>query len=152
MFVLVSLLEQDRQIGGPVLAPTALRREIVEGLNSGEHIMLIDLADSRFDDMRHLMLQMLDRLATPAERIISVNADDDMAIKPSATRRRVSEITPREREVLSLAAEGHGYESIGESLQISVNTVRYHMRRLNMKLKVSNRVAAIYRARELGIV
>ncbi len=152
MFVLVSLLEQNRQIGGPVRPPTALRREIVDGLNSAEHIMLIDLADRRFDDMRHLMFQMLDRLATPADHIVQGQATDGTDIQPTVTRGRATEITPRERQVLNLSAEGHSYESIGDALQISVNTVRYHMKRLHMKLKVSNRVAAIHRARELGIV
>jgi DNA-binding NarL/FixJ family response regulator len=54
-------------------------------------------------------------------------------------------LTPREREVLQLVAEGHTNTSIAEVLSISVKTVEKH--RANMMLKLGvNEVAGLIRA------
>ncbi len=112
--------------------------------------MLIDLADQRFAAMRILVQQMLDDGEPSASGTKSAKPGEPKAelTDPKLT----SPLTPRECEVLSLSAEGHSYESIANALRISINTVRYHMRRLNMKLDVHNRVAAIHKARTLGMV
>lgn len=61
-----------------------------------------------------------------------------------------SELTPREREVLDLMAQGISNTQIAERLFISPKTVRNHVSRIFSKLRVSRRAEAIVQAREAG--
>ena len=60
-------------------------------------------------------------------------------------------LTSREREVLSLFAEGLGTEATAARLEISRVTVRNHSQRILAKLGVHSRLAAVARGRQLGI-
>jgi DNA-binding NarL/FixJ family response regulator len=60
------------------------------------------------------------------------------------------ELTPRELEVLRLVAEGKTNAEIGQSLFVSVGTVKVHVERIINKLGVSDRTQAAVRAVELG--
>lgn len=64
----------------------------------------------------------------------------------------VAELTPQERRLLALLAEGHGYQSAGEALGISVNTVRKHIRNLYEKLEVHTRSEAVGKAMRRGLI
>jgi DNA-binding NarL/FixJ family response regulator len=63
---------------------------------------------------------------------------------------RVSQLSPREREVMHLMAEGRTAELVGEELGVSVETVRTHVRNAIRKLQARNRVHAIALALERG--
>lgn len=52
-------------------------------------------------------------------------------------------LTPREREVLSLAAKGMAAKQIARALEISPKTVEQHKTRLYRKLGVPNQAAAV---------
>lgn len=52
-------------------------------------------------------------------------------------------LTEREKEILSLAATGKVYKEIAESLEITHETVKKHMKNIYHKLHVQNRVEAI---------
>ena len=56
--------------------------------------------------------------------------------------RKVARLTPREREVLWLLAEGSGNEAIGNALHISPQTARTHIQRVIKKLGVHSRLEA----------
>ena len=61
---------------------------------------------------------------------------------------RGNELTRREEEVLGLVAKGAKNREIAASLQISDNTVKYHLRNIMEKLQVRNRAQmAVYAAR-----
>jgi len=64
----------------------------------------------------------------------------------------VAPLTPREREVLSLLAEGLGVAGISKRLYISESTTKTHMAKLYAKLGVSNRAQALMKAIRLGLV
>jgi DNA-binding CsgD family transcriptional regulator len=61
-------------------------------------------------------------------------------------------LTPREVEVLALAAEGAGILELGEELTLSPNTVRSHLKHIYAKLGVHNRTGAVTRAIRLGLI
>ena len=60
-------------------------------------------------------------------------------------------LTPREKEVLKLMAEGLPSRSIAAELGISYTTVRTHIRSLGGKLGVHSKLEAIVKAREMGL-
>ncbi len=64
----------------------------------------------------------------------------------------VEPLTPREREVLSLIAEGQTNGEIAERLCLTVNTVKVHIKNIYGKLLVKNRTQAIHRAQELCLL
>jgi LuxR family maltose regulon positive regulatory protein len=69
-----------------------------------------------------------------------------------ATDRPVERLTTKELEVLERLAALLTTEEIAESMFVSVNTVRTHVRSILRKLAASRRNEAIRRARELGIL
>ena len=60
-------------------------------------------------------------------------------------------LTEREREVLELVAAGKGNATIAHELMISLKTVRNHVSNIFTKLQVSDRSAAIVKARQSGL-
>ncbi|MGH7765287.1 MAG: response regulator [Candidatus Dormibacteraceae bacterium] len=65
---------------------------------------------------------------------------------------QLEKLTPREKEVLRLMAEGTASRDIADKLGISYTTVRTHIRSLGSKLGVHSKLEAIVRARELALV
>jgi two-component system, NarL family, nitrate/nitrite response regulator NarL len=61
-------------------------------------------------------------------------------------------LTPREREILELLAEGLTMQQIGRRLTISPRTVETHVAKLYRKLEVRSRVQAIAKAASLGLL
>jgi DNA-binding NarL/FixJ family response regulator len=60
-------------------------------------------------------------------------------------------LTEREREVLEMIAAGKGNATIAHQLMISLKTVRNHVSNIFTKLQVSDRSAAIVKARKAGL-
>lgn len=61
-------------------------------------------------------------------------------------------LTHREVQVLSLILEGRSSKEVATFLYLSKRTVDFHLARIYEKLNVTNRVQAIRRASELGLV
>jgi DNA-binding NarL/FixJ family response regulator len=64
----------------------------------------------------------------------------------------LQQITPREREVLALAARGMSNVGIGQRLYISEATVKFHVGNVMRKLGVTRRAEAVYAASKIGII
>jgi DNA-binding NarL/FixJ family response regulator len=62
-----------------------------------------------------------------------------------------AELSEREREVLTLIAQGLTNAAIAERLVLSPKTVRNYISEILSKLQVANRVQAILRAKEAGL-
>lgn len=62
------------------------------------------------------------------------------------------EITPREREILSLITRGNANKEIAANLGISEDTVKQHVSRILVKLKVNDRAQATAEAIRRGLV
>jgi DNA-binding NarL/FixJ family response regulator len=65
---------------------------------------------------------------------------------------QLESLTPREKEVLRLMAEGKSSRDIGARLGISYTTVRTHIRSLGSKLGVHSKLEAVVKARELALI
>lgn len=61
-------------------------------------------------------------------------------------------LTPREQAVLAMLPSQWSLGEIASDLNLSVNTVKTHVRSVYTKLGVSNRRAAVVAARELGLI
>jgi DNA-binding NarL/FixJ family response regulator len=72
------------------------------------------------------------------------------ALLPPRPEVRASTMSPREKEVVQLMAEGLTAEAVGDRLGVSVETVRTHVRNVVRKLGARNRVHAIVMALERG--
>lgn len=70
---------------------------------------------------------------------------------PSDSPRLFPELTDREREILTLIAEGYTNPAIAERLVLSPKTVRNHVSSIFSKLNVAGRSEAIILAREGGL-
>jgi DNA-binding NarL/FixJ family response regulator len=55
----------------------------------------------------------------------------------------VTNLTRRENEVLELLSRGFGNKEIAQSLSISGDTVRYHLKQIYEKLHVRSRTEAV---------
>jgi DNA-binding CsgD family transcriptional regulator len=77
--------------------------------------------------------------------------DELEALADGAGDERVS-LTPRETEVLTLAAYGRNGPEIAEELVLSPATVKTHFSNIHGKLAVPNRTAAVVRALKLGLI
>ncbi len=62
------------------------------------------------------------------------------------------EITPREREILILVTQGNANKEIAATLGIGEDTVKQHVSRILMKLKVNDRAQATAEAIRRGLV
>ena len=74
---------------------------------------------------------------------------DRILLSPRATA-QVPALSPREREILHLMAEGLTAEAVANELNVSVETVRTHVRNAIRKLQARNRVNAIALALQRG--
>lgn len=102
------------------------------------------------------------RAATEVVEAIREVARGNVLITPRTiaillSRRRAIEaqldrLTPREKEVLRLMAEGLPSRAVAAQLGISYTTVRTHIRGLGSKLGVHSKLEAIVKARELGLL
>nr|WP_202524303.1 response regulator transcription factor [Kitasatospora sp. SID7827] len=100
---------------------------------------------------------------------LRVVAAGDALLAPAVTRRLIGEfagrheppprlarelagLTPREREVLRLVARGLPNPAVADHLELSVATVKTHVRRLLAKLHAHDRAQLVVIAYETGLV
>ena len=84
--------------------------------------------------------------------LITPRTISTLLAKRRAIETQLERLTPREKEVLRLIAEGLSSRSIAAELGISYTTVRTHIRSLGSKLGVHSKLEAIVKARELGLI
>jgi len=75
-----------------------------------------------------------------ASRVISLFRD----IRPP--ERAGYDLTPHESRLLKLVVDGHNYTTAAEELNVSYNTVKFHMRHIYEKLQVHSKSEAVAKA------
>ena len=61
-------------------------------------------------------------------------------------------LTQQETEILKLLVEGHHYKTAAAELEITSNTVAFHLRNIYRKLQVHSKSEAVAKALRLGLV
>jgi DNA-binding NarL/FixJ family response regulator len=64
----------------------------------------------------------------------------------------IEPLTPRETEVLQLLADGLSNRAIGQRLDISEHTAKFHVTAIMSKLAAQSRTEAVVRATRLGLI
>jgi DNA-binding NarL/FixJ family response regulator len=123
-----------------------------------------------FDAIRAGASGFLLKRTRPEELIAAVHviAAGDSLLSPSVTRRvidrmaqqptpelddqaKLDDLTPREKDVLKLIAQGLSNREIAAALVVEESTIRTHVKRILMKLNLRDRIQAVIFAYETGI-
>ncbi|MEN3616077.1 response regulator transcription factor [Plantactinospora sp. ZYX-F-223] len=153
---------------------TALRLLAADSDLAGTRVLVLttfDLDEYVFEALRVGASGFLLKDAEPAEllRAIRLVAAGEALLAPSVTRRliaafadgrrdgpadetRLTALTTREREVLTLVGGGLTNSEIAERLMVSPATVRTHIGRVLTKLDARDRVQLVILAYETGLV
>ena len=94
-------------------------------------------------------------LAAVVQGFVVIDGDLSAALLPSgdqAPAPAIGELTPREREVLRLLAEGLPNKVIASQLDISEHTVKFHVNVIMRKLGAQSRTEAVTRAIRAGLI
>ncbi len=96
----------------------------------------------------------IDELLSAVERVAGggtyVDPRLDRVLLSEHATSRLPNLSPREREIMHLMAEGGTAQDVGAQLGVSVETVRTHVRNVIRKLQARNRVHAIAIALQRG--
>jgi DNA-binding NarL/FixJ family response regulator len=156
----------------PDLNGIAATRELVAA-GGGVRVLILttfEQDDYIFGALRAGASGFLLKRARPEELIAAVHtiAAGDSLLSPSVTRRvidrmaqqpspeladhtKLDELTPRERQVLRLAAQGLSNREIAGALTVEESTIRTHVKRVLMKLDLRDRIQIVIFAYETGI-
>ena len=152
---------------------TATRRIVAEPRAAGVRVVVVttfELDEYVTEAIRGGASGFLVKDTEPADllRAVRVVAAGDALLSPTVTRRllatvaratrevaeapALADLTPREREVLVLVAEGLSNDEIGERLFLSPLTVKTHVLRAATKLGARDRAQLVVVAYESGVV
>ena len=95
---------------------------------------------------------LADAVLTVANGGTAFPADELLGLAQRDLSQVGATLTPREREVLELLAEAASAETIAETLVVSINTVRNHIRSILTKLHASSQLEAVITAQRAGLV
>lgn len=126
-------------------AETEFRRAILSGASTRREVVSVGVDGQR---MRSISFGVPVRSGLQITGVLAVGVPVNWSEEAPAA----PELTPRLRETLDLLTAGRSTREIADELGIAVETARNHIRGLLKRLGVHSRVAAVARARELGLV
>jgi DNA-binding NarL/FixJ family response regulator len=156
----------------PDLDGIAATREILAGDAETKVVILTTFEEDEyiFGALNAGASAFLLKRTSPEDLLAAVHtvAAGDSLLSPSVTRTviarmarqstpnlagadRLDDLTPREREVLALIARGLSNTEIAGELVIEESTVKTHVKRILMKLRLRDRVQAVIFAYESGL-
>jgi DNA-binding NarL/FixJ family response regulator len=141
----VAALNQSQQDVALSHATTALGRAV--------HTGMIESFVSAYRGCPELLVCLLQQREQHASlELLLTRAGDKQLVPESGANqeRSVMSLSPREKEVLALLAQGLSNAEIGRTLFISPVTVKVHVRHIYDKLGVRSRAAAALRATQLS--
>ena len=67
-------------------------------------------------------------------------------------RRTDYDLTPHEMRLLTMLAQGHNYRTAADELDVSVNTIAFHIKNIYTKMQVHSKSEAVARALRDGVI
>lgn len=119
----------------------ALRRTIEA--NADGHVM----TDTGLGELKAAL-----RCVAQGARYVDPRVAGSLLFGPRNGDPHPARLSPREREVLSLIAEGHVNREIGRQLNVSLKTVKNHVSNIFSKLETTSRTEAAIHAIRSGMV
>jgi len=92
--------------------------------------------DSAFDELTRALRTVARGKTYLSPSISDVLVEDYVRVLPEDLAAKPTNLTPREREVLQLIAEGHTTKEIASLLSVSVKTVETHRRNIMRKVNL----------------
>ncbi len=133
-----------------ILTTSNEERDLVECLRSGAQGYL--LKDMEPDALVNALREIVAGKTVVAQDLTGVLAKVVQGVSPIAQESSpFGELTPREREILCLLAEGQSNKVIARNLGISDGTVKLHVKAILRKLGIHSRVEAAVMAVEQGL-
>jgi DNA-binding NarL/FixJ family response regulator len=134
-------IEATRQIVGelPGVKIIALsmhddRRFVLNMLKAGAAGYM--LKDCAFKDLAKAIRVVMSHKTFLSPEVADIVVKDYLSTTQTAESSAFNQLSPREREVLQLLAEGKTSALIAESLHISIKTVETHRQQIMVKLKI----------------
>ncbi|MBI4298112.1 MAG: response regulator transcription factor [Chloroflexi bacterium] len=110
--------------------------DVFEAMKSGAHgYLLKNVRSAEFFDL----LSAVDKGEIVISPFLAGKILHEFAHKEARQVTSASELTAREEEVLHLVAKGAANKEIAQTLNITENTVKYHMKNIMSKLHLVNR-------------
>ncbi|MCG6968651.1 MAG: response regulator [Gammaproteobacteria bacterium] len=149
--VLGRLREQGVTVPITILTTSEEERDLVECLRAGAQGYL--LKDMDPEELVAALRKIVAGESVVAPQLASALAKalQQKSSTPALPETPLSELTPREREIISHLAEGQSNKAIARDLGISDGTVKLHVKAILRKLNVRSRVEAAVIAVEQGL-
>ena len=136
----VSTLERALRLGEP---QGYIRTFIDEGVPMGDLLRLVAARGHYIDYVNRLLTALQADQNRQAAQLPPTAPSPQPLIEP---------LTDRELEVLRLVSISQSNKAIAQTLVISIETVKKHLKNIYGKLDVHSRVEAVHRARELSLL
>ncbi len=132
--------------------PEALRRALQLAEPEGYLATFLDEGEPMRNMLNHILKKadLPARLNKYVQRLLGAFAP--VAQKTVIMDGLVENLTERELEVLRYMAEGYSNPEIAGRLYLSPNTLKAHAQNIFMKMDVHNRLQAVSRGKELGLI
>lgn len=161
-----AFVEEENEVNGRVTAFVLIgagqSEAMIEALRAGVVRGLLPRAASGHEIMAAIEAASAGLLTLDAEAFAALfsapNLADDEARSAALDEERLVEspqldaLTPREREVLDVLAEGLSNKEIAWRLKISEHTVKFHVASIFAKLDVSTRAEAVMQGIRRGLI
>jgi DNA-binding NarL/FixJ family response regulator len=105
-----------------------------------------------FAPKRGAFAELLSILRSARPGMVSVASSVLPSVGEPTREKLPVRLTSRESQILALMARSASVATMAESLGISTNTCRTHMRAVHSKLGVRTRLAAVLKARRIGLL
>jgi DNA-binding NarL/FixJ family response regulator len=126
------ILDENPSIKIIILSMHADRRYVVESLRAGARGYL--LKDSASEELLSVMERVVAGEICLTSKMSSEIIQDYLRLVESGESNAFTVLSPREREVLQLLAEGHSTKEIAARLSVSVKTVETHRSQIMNKV------------------
>jgi LuxR family maltose regulon positive regulatory protein/serine/threonine-protein kinase PknK len=154
--VRIQLAGAQESAGRRNQAARTLAPALAAGANAGLQRSFLDAGEA--------VISVLDHLAELATQ--GAWPDDDLPVgfiqqllarsgrrsRHAALSPELRSLSPREIEILRLVSDGLSNRRVAEHLHVTVNTVKWHLKNINTKLGVSNRMESVGVVRRAGLL